>query len=836
MEATHDTPAETLRAAYEFARQGELARAEQLCEQVLGLHGDLPDALLLRGAIEVQTGRTAQGAASVDRAIQGDPSRPAAHALLGDALRSLNRSREALDSYAAALRLAPQLASAQLGRGNALLDEGRPLDALASFDAVLDGLPNDAEALFGRGTALLRLQRCEEAVTSFDRAIAVRPRYAAAFSNRGGALVRLKRHAPALQSFDAAVAIDPTFAEAWYNRGCVLRELRQSEDALHALDRASQLRAEYVEAALGRGRVLLDLRRPREALAAFEQALQWRADSLEALRGRGDALLALGKPAEALAAHEQALQLDSRDAHSHNSRGNSLRVLKRYAEAIEAYDTALRVDANDASVHYNRGTAFALWGGHPDETMASYERALDLNPEFDYLTGALWFVRRNRADWSAESPAATAERIVGPVLDGRRVVAPFHGLSFTDSAAVQLRCAATYAADRCSARTPVRPFAPYRHQRIRVAYVSPDFREHAVSYLMAGVLERHDPERFEVIGISLRPAEPTAFGRRIERAFHRFIDASALSDDDVVELLRTLEVDIAVDLCGFTDGFRTQIFAQRAAPVQVNYLGFPGTLGAPFMDYLIADAFVIPREAQRHYAEHIVYLPHCFQANDDRRSTEDFDLTRRQAGLPQEAFVFCCFNNTCKINPRMFDIWMRLLDRTAGSVLWLLGPDESVRDHLRREAAARGIARQRLVFAERLPHAEHSSRLELADLFLDTLPFNAGATASDALWAGLPLLTCAGEAYAARMAGSLLQAIGLPELITRSLEDYEARALELAARPEELAALRRRLHHNRSREPLFDTDRFRRHLEAAYAEMWLRHERGDAPAGFTVAG
>jgi predicted O-linked N-acetylglucosamine transferase (SPINDLY family) len=800
MDSTYDAPAASLRAAYALARQGEFARAERLCDEILELRGDLPEALLLRGAIEVQTGRTAQGAASVGRAIEGDPSRPAAHALLGDALLTLSRPREALECYAAALRLAPDLASAQLGRGNALLDERRPLEALASFDAVLGLLPDDAAAHFGRGTALLRLERCDEAVHNFDHAIRLRPAYAAAHSNRGSALVLSKRYAPALQSFDAAVAIDPAFAEGWYNRGCVLRELRRPQDALPAFERALLLRTGYVDAAVSRGHVLLDLRRPDEALAVFEQALNWRADCVEALHGRG----------------------------------NALRVLKRYSEAIEAYDAALRLDANNAAVYYNRGTAFVMWDRQLDEALASYQRALDLNPEFDYLMGALWFARRNRADWSSESPAAQLERIVRPVLEGKRVVAPFPCMSFTDSAPVQLRCAAVYAADRCAAGRPGQPFTPYRHHRIRVAYVSPDFREHAVSYLLAGVFERHDPQRFEIIAISLRPAEQTAFGQRVTGAFHRFIDASAYSDDDVVDLLRTLEIDIAVDLCGFTDGFRTQIFAQRVAPVQVNYLGFPGTMGASFMDYLIADTFVIPQEAKPHYAEHIVYMPHCFQANDDRRVISEVEFTRGQLGLPDGAFVFCCFNNSYKLNAQMFDIWMRLLDRTPGSVLWLLSPNESVRNNLRREAAARGVEPQRVVFAERLPYAEHLSRLKVADLFLDTLPFNAGATASDALWAGLPLLTCAGEAYAARMAGSLLQAIGLPELVTPGVGEYEARAIELVARPQDLNALRRRLNDNRSREPLFDTDRFRRHLESAYVHMWMRHERGDAPAGFTV--
>jgi protein O-GlcNAc transferase len=324
-------------------------------------------------------------------------------------------------------------------------------------------------------------------------------------------------------------------------------------------------------------------------------------------------------------------------------------------------------------------------------------------------------------------------------------------------------------------------------------------------------------------------------GQRVKRAFAGFFDVGGRSDWEVTEFMRSLEIDIAVDLTGYTDGFRPQIFAERCAPIQVNYLGFPGTMGAPFMDYILADDFVIPPEARHHYSERVVYLPDCFQANDSERAISGRSFARAEVLLPQEAFVFCCFNNTYKINPSMFDVWMRLLDRIPGSVLWLLGHHDAVRDNLRRKAAARGVDPARLVFAARRPYAEYLSVLRLADLFLDTLPFNAGTTASDALWAGLPLLTCTGESFASRMAGSLLRAVGLPELITHSLEEYETRASDLALHPSKLEALRRRLGDNRPAAPLFDTGRFRRHLEAAYREMWERHQRGEPPAGFAVA-
>ena len=299
--------------------------------------------------------------------------------------------------------------------------------------------------------------------------------------------------------------------------------------------------------------------------------------------------------------------------------------------------------------------------------------------------------------------------------------------------------------------------------------------------------------------------------------------------------MRSLEVDIAVDLTGYTQGFRPEIFALGAAPIQVNYLGYPGTMGAPFIDYLIADEFVIPPAKREYYREAIVYLPECFQANDDRRAISRREFARAREGLPEDAFVFCSPNNTHKLNPPMFDLWMRLLARVPGSVLWLLGPEAAAVGNLRGEAAARGIDAKRLVFAERVPYAEHLGRLKLSDLALDTLPFNGGATTSDALWAGVPLVTCAGDAFAGRMAGSLLRAAGLPEMVTFSAEEYERKALELAQSPDLLQSLRRRLSKNRATAPLFDTRRFTRHLEAAYAEMWRRHECGLDPSGFAIA-
>jgi protein O-GlcNAc transferase len=665
----------------------------------------------------------------------------------------------------------PARSAAHVLRGEALLVSKRPQDALESFEAALRRDAGSVSAHFGRGNALLDLKRPNEAVQSYEEVLRHQPRDSEALFNRGVALFELEQFAAAVESYDRAIAARPSYAAALNNRGAAL----------------------------------LSLRKPEAALASFDAALAIKPGFPETLYHRGVALV---------------------------GRGEVLRDLGRHAEAVCAYDEALRLAPDRAGVHCHRAHALMQCDGRIDEALESYSRALELDPGTPYASGSLFHARSARADWRGMPPEASRETIVRSVLGGQPVCAPFAFLSITDSAAAQLQCARSFL--RESRPTDSRRSRRYRHERIRVAYVSADLRDHAVTHLLVGALERHDRGRFETYGVSLRPAERSAVGIRIKDAFDRFIDASDSSDREVAELMRSLEVDIAVDLTGYTQGFRPEIFALGAAPIQVNYLGYPGTMGAPFIDYLIADEFVIPPGKREYYREAIVYLPECFQANDDRRPISEREVSRAREGLPEDAFVFCSSNNTHKLNPPMFDIWMRLLGLVPGSVLWLLGPAAAAVDNLRGEATARGIDATRLVFAERVPYAEHLGRLKLSDLALDTLPFNAGATASDALWAGVPLLTCAGEAFAGRMAGSLLRTAGIPEMVTFSAEEYERKALELAQSPDLLRSLRRRLAENRTTAPLFDTLRFTRHLEAAYAEMWRRHECGLDPSGFAI--
>jgi predicted O-linked N-acetylglucosamine transferase (SPINDLY family) len=823
-----------MRQAFELARQGDLERAGLLCGEVLKHDTEHADAWLLHAVMAIQSGRAADAAAAARRSLRSDPTRAAVHALLGDALLMSHQPQQALDSYQAALLRDRGLVSAHLGRGNALLALQSPQQALVSYDEVLRRRPDDAEAWFRRGNALFELKQWANAAASYDRAIARQPSHAAALSNRGSALLWLRQTRAALASFDAALMIEPAFAEAHHHRGQALRRLGAAQDALQAFDQALAARPDYAEALIGRGEVLLPLGRAGEALANFERAAALRPADAAARRGIGDALLDLGRPAQALAAHQAALRLGVGLPDVHNSVGNSLRALGRCAEAVAAYDESLRLDAGDATVHSNRAHALMHLEGHGEAAVQSFTRALQLDPDMPFAAGSLCYAQICRADWSIPVPAASREQILASVRSGNPACLPFAFLSISDCAASQLGCARVFAQRRCGIDAPGHRPSIHRHVRRRVAYVSADLREHALAYLIVGALERHDRERFETYGIALSPGEPGPTGMRVAAAFDRFIDVSAMTDAATAELMRDLEIDIAVDLNGYTQGSRPQIFAHGAAPIQVSYLGYPGTMGAPFMDYLLADDFVIPPEQRRHYSEAVVCMPDCFQANDDRRVISGRIFTRSDVGLAEDAFVFCCLNNTHKINPPLFGLWMRLLAQLPQSVLWLLGPDIATRDNLCREAANRGIDPQRLVFAGRLPYAEHLARLKLADLFLDTVPFNAGTTASDALWAGVPVLTLSGEAFAARMAGSLLRAAGMQELITFCAADYENKALELARSPQALKRLRSHLAQNRGSLPLFDTARFTAHLEAAYDEMWMRLERGESPAGFSV--
>ncbi len=540
----------------------------------------------------------------------------------------------------------------------------------------------------------------------------------------------------------------------------------------------------------------------------------------------GIALREMGRSAEALQFFDHAAMLEPDNADIHYNRANVLWAMERIAAATESYERAVALRPDYAEAHFNLGNIH-LMRGRREEAVAAYAAAAAANPDLDFVQGMLLHSRMDIADWRGFD--AARQSLSAAIAHGRRVCPPFALLALLDSPALHRRVAEIWAQSLPVADLPA---TPPNQGKIRVGYFSMDFRNHPIGQLSADLFRLHDRTRFEVFGFSYGQNTGDALRQQLERSFDIFFDVHGASDDDVRAMAREQRLDIAVDLAGYTSGARPAILAGRVAPVQVNYLGYPGTMGAAHMDYLIADRVLIPDKSA--YTEKLALLPGSYQANSDTRAMSDQAPSRNDAGLPEKAFVFCCFNVGYKITPATFEGWMRILHAVEGSVLWLLEANPIATANLRREAAAQGIDPARLVMAPRMPRPEHLARHQLADLFLDTLPYNAHTTASDALWAGLPVLTCAGQSFPARVGASLLTAVAMPELITTSQAEFEKTAIALAHNRARLALLRAKLAIARMRAPLFDIVTLTRQIEAAYVTMAERARAGLPPVHIQV--
>jgi len=803
---------------------------------------------------------------SYDGALSSRPDYFEALVHRGLSLLELKRYEDAVVSFERAISLRPGEAGAWHNRGNAVLKLARHDEALVSYDRALSLNPDYAEAWENRGHALLGMGRSEDALASFDRTISLRPGQAQPWIVRGNALIALKRYDEALECFDQASALEPGDFDALFQRANALLFLKRPDEALPLTGSCLDAKPDHVDAWVSRGAALAGLSRYEDALACYDRALALKTDCLEALVNRAIAFNALGRPDEALQNADAALDLVPSEDNALFQRANALSALRRYDDAVDGYelclavrpdhvnalvslslsllglgriedavrscDTALAIRPDSVTALNNRGGLLILLRRF-EEASADYEALLQIDPVYPYAAGNLLQCRLHCCDWRNLERERSA--IENGVRAGKDVVSAFQHVMCSRSAADQLACTRQWAARQIPRPEPLSQATKYGHERIRLAYLSEDFRTHAVASLMAGVWEHHDRTRFELFAVSFGVDDKSEMRARAERSFEHFIDIRYSSDREVAQTLKEHEIDIVVDLMGYSGYCRPGILAQRPAPVQVNYLGYPATMGTDFMDYIVADRTLIGDKDEKHYSEKVVYLPDSYMANDRNRRIAEHRPSRTEVGLPDEGFVFCCFNNPGKFGPATFDIWMRLLKSVDGSVLWLSDPGPAAVKNLRREAEARGITANRLIFAPFLPLAEdHLARLPLADLFLDTEPYNAHTTASDALWAGVPVVTAPDATFASRVAASLLKAIGLPDMVTNSPQAYEALALHLARDAAALVALKARLDANRETHPLFDTIRFTRNLESAYIAMWERAERGQAPESFAA--
>ena len=743
-------------------------------------------------------GDPVSAAAVLEKEVKAFPKLIDAYNLLAISLMQQSRNQEALTVLASALERDPRSAGTHLNLGNALTNLRRHEEAIACFEKAVELQPDLSQAHNNLGHAFKELKRFDKAIESYEQALRIAPSDFEVHNNLGTVLVASGRRGEAIASYRSALAVNPNYAPALNNLGVALDELHCHEEAVECFQKALAQDPGYAEAHASLGMNFRTQKRLDEAIACLQKALRIKPDTIEALVHLGAACQEHGRSEEAVAHFQRAILLKPDSAEAHHNLGISLQGLSRHDEAI-----------------------------------TSFRRALAIDPAHKYTLGALLWSELGTCRW--EGFDSRIENLRSGVRKGLSLNEPFVLVAVSQDPGEQMLCAERFFQDRVQGnQSRLWKEGRYGHSRIRIAYLSGDFREHAVAYCIAELLELHDRSKFEVIGASFGVDDGSEMRSRLARGFDRFLDVRPKGDFDAARMLRDLEVDIVVDLMGYTRYSRPGILAHRPAPIQVGYLGYPGTVGADVIDYVLADKFVLLEEHQGFYSEKIVYLPGSYQANDSRRKIAERTPTRIEVGLPEQGFVFCCFNNSYKILPKMFDVWMRLLTQVPGSLLWILEDNAAAAENLRREARTRGVDPGRLVFAPRVGAAEYRARCRLADLFLDTLPYNGHGTTSDMLWAGLPVLTCAGSTFAGRVAGSLLHAVGLPELVTASLEEYQALALKLARGDPLLGELRARLHRNRASAPLFDTDRFRRHIESAYRTMWEIWQRGDKPRSFAV--
>ncbi|HUN24799.1 MAG TPA: tetratricopeptide repeat protein [Steroidobacteraceae bacterium] len=797
-QSTHeaDTGHDEMESARRLFRRGLYQKAAAVCENLLCAGPPRADLLELLGLASVELNQADRGIALLEHAVTLDPART----------------------------------QAWLSLGRTLLERKRPAEAVRAYQAAASTRPPSLELLLGLAAAQQEAGDAPGAIECLRRAIDSEPRDIRALNCLGRALRSAGKAAESLETLKRAQSVSPDNAEMLAELGLTLTQLGRPDEALAPLRRAVRLKPRLAQAHYGLGRALVTQRDLAAALTHLRQALTLKPDLLEAHFVWASVLLQNGQVADAIDALRRCVQLKPNSADAHCNLGAALAAARFLPAAVASFEQALVVDPEHPLALRSKGRALITLTQRLPEALECLERALAHAADKASL-GQLLHGYRSVCDWTAVRSTFQQLRALP---DGVAQADPHLVLTVSDQPSEHLAAARAYAAEIAAARPPLAPPPRYRHDRIRVAYLSSDFYGHATSYLMAELFELHDRRKFQILAVSFAADDGSEVRKRIASASDAFIDATAKSDLQTALWLRAQEIDIAVDLKGYTGYARSGVFAYRPAPIQVNYLGYPGSMGAPFIDYLIADSFVVPEPERSFYSECIAYLPDSYQVNDRKRAVAEATPSRAQAGLPEDAFVFCCFNNNWKITEPVFDVWMRLISAVDGSVLWLLQDNPWAAARLREEAARRRVAPERLVFAERQPAERHLARQRLAHVFLDTLPCNAHTTASDALWMGLPVVTCAGRGFPARVAGSLLRAVGLSELITDTLEDYERLVLALARDPAKLRGIRARLARERTRLPLFDSPRYCRHLERAYHHMWELSQQGRAPEDFAV--
>ena len=705
------------------------------------------------------------------------------------------------------------------------IQSGRFGDAERSLKQVLKMQPKNADALCFLSVVSAHKLDYLEALTLINKAIEASPKFALAYSNKGNILKELGRYEEAIISLDKAIQLDTKFVEAYNNKGNVLQAIGKYEEAIFNYDKAISLDSNFAQAQNNKGNAFERLHRFAEALDCYTKALAANPNYAEAYSNRGLVFFKLKQYSEALSEFDKAIAVNPMLSEGWAQKGELLHELEYFSEAIAHFDRALEINPKFAEAWADKAAANGAMKNYED-SLSSYEHAFSLKSTLNYLLGDYVHTKMFICDWSGIE--ARLAELQNRIISGDRAGSPFKVISAFDSPKLNFLSAKSWVDDKFPASKEPAAFEKNKHRKIKVGYFSADFINHPVAILTSELFELHDRNRFEVYGFSLaRPNSEDQVQNRLRNAFDELIDIKGTSTQEVVRMARGMELDIAVDLGGHTLNAPTQIMACRVAPIQVNYLGYTGTMGADYIDYIIADKILIPADGREFYSEKVIYLPDSYMVDDSSRLPSSRIFTRRECGLPEEGFVFCCFNNSYKFNQKMLKSWVKILNATPKSIIWISENTEIFRKNLIAEFEKMGINGSRIIFAKRIdPMADHLARYKLADLFLDTNPYNAHTTAVDALKAGIPVLTLLGNVFAGRVAASLLSAIGLPDLIVDSLEEYEALAIDLANNPQKIQYFKNKLFENQNKEPLFNTKLYVKNIEAAYIEIHRRYLEG----------
>ena len=784
-----------------YHQNGKINEAKEIYKKILRIFPLYADALHLLGVIENQKGENDTAISLIEKAIQINPHNAIYYNNLGNAYKDRGRAEVAIVCYEKALQFKTNLADIYLNIGNALKELGHLDDAISSFKKVIRIKPDCAEAYYNLGNAFKEKNILDEEIACYQKAVELAPNFTLAFYNLGNSFNRQGEKLEAIACYQKCLRLNPNNAEVYNNLGSTLKDLGKLEEAVSCFKKSIEINPDFSKAYSNLGNVLREKGYYAKANYFYQETLKLTPENAEANLNFGIALSDQGRSAEALACFQKAIQLKPDFAEANNHVGVSL---------------------------WNQGKL--------DEAVFYFKRAIELKPDYTAAYGHLVHLLQYICDWRQLNHfSEKLDELTSKALNKENTLSepPFICLARHSSLSRNFNVAKTWS--RCISR----PVTNYEHtfffdgrrvssKKIKVGYLSCDFYDHATAHLMLKLFSLHNRDEFSVYCYSYGPDDGSMYREKIKRDCDKFVNLREQSFMDAAERIYEDEVDILVDMKGHTKGGRLSICAFRPAPIQVHYLGFPGTTGADFIDYIITDKTVTPEDHKPYFSEKLVFLPHCYQVNDHEQEMSDRIWEKAELQLPEDSFVFCSFNQSYKIESVMFDSWMKILHHIPKSVLWLFDGGKIIRSNLRLEAHSRGVNPDRLVFAEKLPKAEHLSRLLHAHLALDTRIVNGHTTTSDALWAGVPVITLQGSHFASRVSSSLLNAIGLSELITHSLADYEKLAIRLASAPLEIKAIRNKLFQNRFTDPLFDTPRFVKNLEKAYKKMWriFLEERG----------